>query len=59
MSDDPKNRGPQDRARISLSEDHEVRYWTQAIGVSKQQLAAAVQAVGNSAERVRAHLSKQ
>ncbi len=58
MSDDMKNRGPQDRARISLSEDHEVRYWTQALGVSKEQLAAAVQAVGNSADRVRAHLGK-
>ena len=59
MSDDMKNRGPQDRARISLSEEHEVRYWTQALGVSKEQLAAAVQAVGTSADRVRAHLGKQ
>ena len=59
MSDDMKNRGPQDRARISLSEEHEVRYWTQALGVSKEQLAAAVQAVGSSAERVRAHLGKR
>jgi hypothetical protein len=59
MSDDMKNRGPQDRARVSLSEEHEVRYWTQAFGVSREQLAAAVQAVGNSAERVRAHLGKQ
>jgi hypothetical protein len=59
MSDDMKNRGPQDRTRISLSEEHEVRYWTQALGVSKEQLAAAVQAVGSSAERVRAHLGKR
>ena len=58
MSDDMKNRGPQDRARISLSEEHEIRYWTQALGVSKEQLAAAVQAVGSSADRVRAHLGK-
>ena len=58
MSDDMKNRGPQDRARISLSEEHEVRYWTRALGVSKEQLAAAVQAVGSSADRVRAHLGK-
>jgi len=59
MSDDPKNRGPQDRARVSRTEEHEVRYWTQALGVSKEQLAAAVQAVGNSADRVKAHLGKQ
>ncbi len=58
MSDDMKNRGAQDRARINLSEDHEVRYWTQALGVSKEQLAAAVHAVGSSADKVRAHLGK-
>ena len=58
MSDDMNNRGAQDRARISLSEDHEVTYWTKALGVSKEQLAAAVQAVGNSADKVRAHLGK-
>ena len=59
MSDDLSNRGPQDRSRVSLSEEHEVRYWTQAIGVSKEQLAAAVKAVGSSVERVRAHLGKR
>ena len=59
MSDDLKNRGPQDRARINLGEEHEVRYWTQALGISKAQLAAAVQAVGSSADRVRAHLGKR
>jgi len=56
MSDDLKNRGPADRSRISLSEEHEVRYWTRALGVSKERLAAAVQAVGSSVDRVRAHL---
>ena len=59
MSDDLKNRSPQDRARINLGEEHEVRYWTQALGISKAQLAAAVQAVGSSADRVRAHLGKR
>jgi hypothetical protein len=59
MADDMNNRGPQDRARISLSEEHEVRYWTQALGVDKEELAAAVKAVGPSADRVRAHLGKQ
>jgi Protein of unknown function (DUF3606) len=58
MPDDLKNRGAQDRARISLSEDHEVRYWTKALGVTKEQLTAAVHKVGNSAEAVRRELSK-
>jgi hypothetical protein len=59
MPDDMKNRGAQDRSRINLSEEHEVRYWTHALGVSKEQLAVAVQAVGSSADRVRAHLGKR
>jgi hypothetical protein len=54
-----KNRGPQDRARINLSEEHEVRYWTRALGVDKERLAAAVKAVGSSAERVREHLKSR
>jgi hypothetical protein len=58
MSDDMKNRGAQDRARINLGEEHEVRYWTQALGVSKDELAAAVKAVGPSADKVRTHLGK-
>ncbi len=59
MSDNLSNRGPQDRARINLHEDHEVRYWTQALGVSREQLATAIQAVGHSADRVREHLAKR
>ncbi len=58
MSDKMDNRGAQDRARININEEHEVRYWTNALGVSKEQLAAAVQAVGVSADKVRAHLGK-
>lgn len=38
ISDDKANRGAQDRSRISLSEDYEVRYWTEALGVSKERL---------------------
>ena len=51
--------GARDGDRISLTESHEVRYWTNALGVGKEQLAAAVQAVGVSADRVRAHLGKR
>ncbi|MDB6135350.1 MAG: hypothetical protein JWM59_3593, partial [Verrucomicrobiales bacterium] len=34
MSDNPKDRGPQDRSRINVNEDYEVRYWTKELGVS-------------------------
>jgi hypothetical protein len=56
MADDLKNRGTQDRARINVNEQHEVRYWTDALGISREQLVAAVEAVGPMAEDVRQHL---
>lgn len=58
MPDDKSDRGAQDRARINVNEDHEVRYWTQALGVSEEQLRKAVAAVGVSADAVRQHLGK-
>lgn len=57
MSDDLTDRGAQDRARISMSEDHEVAYWTDALGVSKATLQKVVDEVGNSAEAVREYLA--
>lgn len=53
MSDDMNNRGEPDRSLISLSEPHEVSYWTHALGVTAEQLREAVSAVGNSAANVR------
>jgi hypothetical protein len=53
MSDDTKNRGEPDRSRINLGEDYEVRYWTEKLGVSKEQLAVAISKVGNSPDAVR------
>ena len=32
MSDDKTKRAPQDKTRISLNEDYEVRYWTKRLG---------------------------
>lgn len=56
MSDDTNQRGPQDRARISLDQPHELRYWTERFGVSEQRLREAVAAAGVSAEAVERHL---
>lgn len=56
MSDDPNQRGAQDRSRISLEQEHELRYWSQRFGVDEQRLREAVAAVGNSAEAVERHL---
>ena len=59
MADDLKDRGAQDRARISINEEHEVRYWTEALNVSEAQLRAAVSAVGVGAEAVRQFLGRE
>jgi hypothetical protein len=58
MADDLKNRGAQDRARVNIHEEHEVRYWSEKWGVTKEQLAAAVASVGVSADAVARQLGK-
>ncbi|HWW59421.1 MAG TPA: DUF3606 domain-containing protein [Sphingopyxis sp.] len=54
MSDDKNHTGSPDR--ISLGEDHEIRDWTTSLGVSESELREAVDAVGNSAGKVREYL---
>jgi len=58
MSDHKRNTGTPDRHRINLSEDDEVQYWTQALGVSEDELREAVKAVGSTSEAVRSHLAQ-
>lgn len=56
MPDDPSIRGPADAARIDLEEEHELRYWTQVLGVSETKLRAAVMFAGVMTGDVRAYL---
>ena len=56
MADDKSKIGGQDRARINMNEDYEVRDWTKSLGVTKEQLQDAVDAVGHQAEAVRQYL---
>lgn len=58
MSDNLKDRAPQDASRISLSEDWEVRYWTKALGVTTERLEQLVKDHGNSVAAVRSALGK-
>lgn len=58
MADNKNDTGSPDRDRISLSEDFEIRDWTESLGVSEERLREAVSAVGNSADKVRAYLNK-
>jgi hypothetical protein len=57
MVDNPALRGPQDRNRIAMQEEHEVRYWTDHLRVTRDQLQTAVNAVGHSAHAVREYLA--
>jgi hypothetical protein len=59
MSDDKTKPGDGDRKRISLSEDYEVRDWTQSLGVTEDQLREAVGKVGNSADAVKEYLASR
>jgi hypothetical protein len=56
VADDPNQRGGADRQRVSLEQEHEVRYWTKELGVSEQQLREAVRAVGPMVDDVRRRL---
>lgn len=58
MADNKSNTGSPDRDRISMSEDYEVRDWTESLGVNRERLQEAVDAVGNSADKVREYLNK-
>ena len=45
-----------DRSKISMQQAHEVKYWTHAFNVTREELQAAVDKVGNSAATVRKQL---
>jgi Protein of unknown function (DUF3606) len=55
---DSRRRGAADRSKISMSGDHEVRYWAKHLGVTPEELRKAVDKVGNSAASVRKELGK-
>ena len=59
MADNLQKAGAQDRSRITVHEEWEVRYWTEALGVSKEQLEEAVKQVGPVADQVREHLKRR
>ena len=59
MADDTSKSGGQDRTRIALNQDYEVRDWAKKFNVTADELRAAVKAVGDKAEDVEAHLKKR
>jgi hypothetical protein len=59
MGDDRKIRDYRDKTRINMNEDYEREYWKQHFGVSGQQLAGAVRAVGVSVAKVQDYIMKK
>jgi hypothetical protein len=57
MADELSKRGQLDRSCINLNEDYEVRHWTKALGVSRDELKRAIEKVGNSAAAVRKEIA--
>ena len=58
MADDPNERGPADRTRINVGQEHELRYWSQKFGVDPERLRAAVAKVGPMADQVASELGR-
>jgi hypothetical protein len=58
MADNKTDTGSPDRDRINMSEDYEVRDWTTSLGVTRERLQEAVDAVGTSSDKVREYLRR-
>jgi hypothetical protein len=56
MPDNPNIRGDGDRQRINVDQEHEVRYWSQKLGVTPEELRTAVRDVGPMAAAVEQRL---
>jgi hypothetical protein len=56
MSDNKSQSGGQDRERINIHQDYELRDWAKSMNTTPERIKEAVQAVGDRAEKVRAYL---
>jgi len=54
-----KLQSPKDRTRISTTEDYELLYWSQTLGLSAEDLKNLVAQYGNSVDAVRQILGKR
>jgi len=52
MADNPNIRGQEDRQRIDVHQEHELRYWSEKFGVTPDDLKEAIEAVGPMVEDV-------
>jgi cytochrome b involved in lipid metabolism len=59
MADDRSSPGQQDRVRINVNEEYELRDWSKKFGVTQDQLRDAVKSAGVMAKDVAKHLRKE
>jgi hypothetical protein len=56
MSDDKSKAHGQDRERINIHEDYELRDWAKSLKTTPERVKEAVQAVDDRADKVREYL---
>jgi hypothetical protein len=59
MADNKNIQDGRDRSRVNGNESYELSYLEEKLGVSREQVRAAIEAVGNKREDVEAWLKKQ
>jgi hypothetical protein len=59
MSDDKSNSQGQDRQRINVNQDYELRDWSKKFGVTPEELKRAVAKVGDRASDVERELKSK
>lgn len=56
MADNKNLRDGRDRSRVSGSEEYELQHLADKLGVSTEEVRKAIEKVGNSREKIEAHL---
>lgn len=59
MSDDKTKSHGQDRERINVNQEYELRDWARSMNTTPDRLKEAVQAVGDRADKVREFLGQR
>jgi hypothetical protein len=59
MSDDKSQAHGQDRDRINVNQEYELRDWAKTLNTSPERVKEAVQAVGDRADKVREFLGQR
>lgn len=57
--DDPQNLAEDNRSRVDVHSEQEIRYWMEALGVNRQQLRTAIRAVGPLVADLRKYLNRE